>query len=69
MKTHEARRKIRIEVFTTVKREVREGLMIRSYLNRWRLSRSWDISRKDILDIDSQQIGSVTYVAGVGQSW
>lgn len=43
-----------------------KGLMIRSYLNRWRWSGLWDISRKNILDIDSQQIGSVTYGAGVG---
>lgn len=29
MKIHKVRRKIRLEVFTTVNREVREGLMIK----------------------------------------
>lgn len=41
--------------------------MIRSYLRRWRLSESWDIYRKNILDTDkSRGTGSVTYAVRVG---
>lgn len=41
--------------------------MIRSCLRRWRLSESWDIYRKNILDTDkSRGTGSVTYAVRVG---